>query len=284
MATWDNAAFEQAAASLARAWHAGRDQKGASLGDLVEKTARDEGLNPEQIRRLARITNGFAFNAIFKAAGAEKAAERYPDFEVADADVVIARLHKEVEAPAAKTAAEYPALDDQFAPLRERPEDFAGSEKRAAAVGHLEGIQAALGPAQSPYARYVAAKHAADEAAVVRTRHLRAWDEGMLALRAKLAEVGFDRDGFEVVAASLHGTAVVPELNALRELAGRPALPSDPEVYAKLAQHEVHRETAATALLAKTAAARVAWTEWKEVAARAAAEAQRAEDVLYGRG
>lgn len=284
MATWDNATFEQTALSLARAWHAGRDQRGASLGELVEKTARDEGLNPEQIRRLARITNGHAFNAIFKAAGAEKAAERYPDFEVADADVVIGRLRLEAAPPAEKAAAEYPALDDQFAPLRAGPDPFAGSEKRAAALGHLEGIQAALASTPTPYARFVAAKHAADEAAVVRTRHLRAWQDGMAALRAKIAEVGFDQDAFEVAAASIHGAHVVPELNTLREGTGRSPLPRDPEVYAKLAQREVHRDTAATVLLAKTAAARVAYAEWKEVAARAAAEAQQAEDVLYGRG
>lgn len=283
MATWNNTAFEQAAETIANAWHAGHDQRGASLNDLVEKTARDAGLNPEQIRRLARIANGHAFNAIFKAAGAEKAAERYPDFEVADGDTVIGRLHKETETLVSKTAAEYPSLEDQFTQLRDAPNPFEATEKRAAAVEHLRGIQLALGPSLSPYETFVRAKHAAEEAAVMRTRHQRVWSEGMAALRTKVAEVGFNLNRFEIASAALHGVSVIPELNELRAARGLPDLPLDRAACEKLAEYEVHREDALTKLLAKTSAARMEYATWKEVTERAEHVAKRAEDVLYER-
>lgn len=283
MATWNNDAFEKAAESIASTWHAGHNQRGASLNDLVEKTARDSGLNPEQIRRLARITNGFAFNAIFKTAGAEKAAERYPDFEVADADTVIGRLHQEAEALVSKTAAAYPSLDDQFAPHRNGANPLEDMEKRAAATEHLRGIQVALGPSATPYETFVRTKRAAEEAAVMRTRHHRVWEDGMAALRSKVAEVGFDLNGFEVAATSIHGAHVVPELNELRAARGLSALPLNQRVYEKLAEYEVHRENAATKLIAKTSAARAEYVTWKEVTERAENEARRAEDILHGR-
>ena len=69
------------------------------LNDVCEKMASEEALNPEEIRTLVRLSNVAMFQHMFREKDAAAAPDRHVEFEVADPEIVIGRLHKAAMSP-----------------------------------------------------------------------------------------------------------------------------------------------------------------------------------------
>lgn len=107
---WQPKDYELQAESIAKAFRAGVAVGGNDLGALIEKTARDNALLPEQIRRLGRAVNTAMFSETYN----EKTGnDRRVDFTPIDAEHLIEKLQA-TAAPlggGVKTAS-YPRLPD----------------------------------------------------------------------------------------------------------------------------------------------------------------------------
>jgi hypothetical protein len=234
MATWDNADFDREATAIARAFWAGRDQNGASLNELATKVARDNGLNPEQIRRLCRNTNTKAFEQ--KYAALKGQADRSPYFELADPEAVIENLRQTVAVAHTKQAeAEYPDLPDEYAPPPPNPKLFA-REKIAALTHEIDNF---LPSYRSPFVELRRAEKQAADLAIERHQLNFAWDDAINAIVEHTRYQNWNHDDFEKNAVALFGADVLPELNAIRYRCGRSELgegAAENEVKMKLAE------------------------------------------------
>lgn len=232
MATWDNADFDREATAIARAFWAGREQNGAPLNELATKTARDNGLNPEQIRRLCRNANTKAFEQ--KHASLKGEADRTPNFELADPEAVIQQLHQTIEQASTKHAeAEYPDLSNEYAPAHNGA--LFAQEKIATLYREVD---AALPPQRSPLVELRRAEKLAQEMTYERHALNFAWDEALSKVAAQTTYQGWNHAEFEKNAVALFGADVLPELNAVRHRCRLPAIAGDveeTEVSAKLA-------------------------------------------------
>lgn len=248
MATWDNADFDREATAIARAYWTGREQNGAALSELATKTARDNGLNPEQIRRLCRNANAKAFEQ--KHAALKGEPDRTPNFELADPESVIASLHHAVALSHTKQAeAEYPDLPNEYAPPDD-PSLFA-QEKVAALSHEIDGY---LGPRRSPIVELRRAEKIAAELAIERHQLNFAWDETLNAVASHASYQDWHHDDFEKNAVALFGAEVLPELNAVRHRCHLGALgdgAASDEVSAKLASLQAMWVGVPNALTAK---------------------------------
>jgi hypothetical protein len=232
MAQWDSTDFDREATAIARAFWAGREQNGAPLNELATKTARDNGLNPEQIRRLCRSANTKAFEQKHAALKGED--DRTPNFELSDPEAVISSLHQAVTAAHTKqAAAEYPDLPNEYAP----PVDASlfAREKVAALEGEINGY---LSPRRSPLVELRRAEKLAADLAVERHALNFAWDDALDGIAAQSRFQNWNHDDFEKNAVALFGADVLPELNAVRHRCRLSALGNgadEAEVSAKLA-------------------------------------------------
>lgn len=208
MSTWTNADFEHHAAEISRSFWAGQGQHGSSLSELATKVARDNTLNPEQIRRLCRTTNKVAFS--------QKHAEmtgtdRSPDFTPVDAEDVLSTLHAAISAPVVKVAAAlYPSLPDEYAPKPVVLEKVA---------------EAATAPKpRDPNVERIKLARQVDDYGHERRELNSAWEDKLTSLTSLAKLYDFDHDDFEKNAVALYGGEALPELNTLRAALGKEAL------------------------------------------------------------
>lgn len=214
MATWENSDFDREASAIARAFWAGHEQNGAPLSEIATKTARDNALNPEQIRRLCRQANTKAFEQ--KHAALKGAADRTPNFELADPETVIASLQSSVRAANTKeAAAEYPDLSDEY-----RPALRATDPAREKVAAFTSAIDAHLSPQKSPLVALRRAEKTAESLRMERHALNFAWDEALSKIAAQTKYLHWDHDAFEKNAVALHGADILPELNAVRQRCG----------------------------------------------------------------
>ena len=89
---WSLDDYTRKADELADVFCAGQGLGGNDLATLVEKAARDNALNPEQIRRLGRAANTSVFAR--KYAAKRGGADRRVDFEMVDSEEIIAHLQQ----------------------------------------------------------------------------------------------------------------------------------------------------------------------------------------------
>lgn len=216
MPHWNNQAFDKHATEIVNAWSATRGQGGASLNALVEKVARDNALNPEQIRRLCRVANSKAFNAAFEQMS-KTGGDRVVDFDTAKEDHVIGELHKTAAVAREKTAAEYPALRDELAEAR-NPVVEDPFPKQAYELGvHERTLNTLLGKDPPKTEQLLHLQKVAEE---MRGRRAYAGYRYRAAIE-KLGEaqrtIGYDRDKFERDALSVCGPDAVGVINTLRD-------------------------------------------------------------------
>lgn len=280
MPQWDNKAFDAHAGRLVDAWASTIGQGGASLTALVEKTARDHALAPEQVRRLCRVVNSKAFNARFEAMG-KLGADRVVDFDVAKEDEVIGALHQTAAPKTAAAAATYPALRDEFAELRTPAADPFPKEAHERRVAERE-LVAAIPPdppktAQLLHQQRVASElrgRIAFESARVR--------EAMSKLSAAARRVGFDVDDFEKNALAAHGVSALPAINVVRARVGREPLVLPAEKTAALLDRIVGRETPETRLVGAAIQAAAEEAAYKTAAATVDETIVRLRRELFG--
>lgn len=106
MSRWNEKQYLQHAQNIARD-HAA---SGVSLTSLSEKIARDNGLNPDEIRTLVRLSNVAAFQELFQKKASEGDSDRMVEFERGDPEAVIRRLVDQ-----ASVSAEPASLEHKYA-------------------------------------------------------------------------------------------------------------------------------------------------------------------------
>lgn len=270
MTAWANSDFEAAAAKLAATFLAGDGNAGASLDELVTKTAREASLNPEQVTRLCRSTNVLAFEQKF----ATLAGDRDVRFALADPGAVLNRLFDDASTKTASVAAaRYPELPDMWRRDADIELEMATTKL---ACEHAK-LAAALPDGPNTETRWLNAKAAAARHTDEARRCDTAWDVALRAAApAKLAAL----DAFEKAALAHLGESVVPELNLIREHLGVPAWDLDGEKLAALVDRLEVPATAATRLLKTAVEARLACLDHAARAHAAEAEATTAYAAL----
>lgn len=212
---WNPQDYTTHADRIADAFMSGLGMGGTPLIDLVEKTARDNALNPDQIRRLGSITNRAVFAR--KYARDKGQPDRRVDFELVDNEDVIGRIQGASKtAGVAARPASYPDLPDPRAP-------------------HLAKLAAEIpSPLHAP-SKPSAAKRYATVAKIASELpiELRILDESWCGDVSELA-ASFGKTGaqahrdFELNALGVLGAGVLVELNAVRDKLAMPLIADDP--------------------------------------------------------
>jgi hypothetical protein len=207
MASWTKEMFEHEATRIAQL----AIEKKGSLHELTVATAKLAKLNDEQIRRLARAVNSKAFNAYFEQR--KTAEDRFVSFDCVDPEKVITELSASKAAPYVESEREkkasYPDLPNEVVPARTPPKQ--PIEKTA------EVMARAVGPEEPPHKALIHWKAACDRLASDHRQLQIRWATGMDKLANKCRRLYWDHDSFEKHAVALYGSAVLPELQALRE-------------------------------------------------------------------
>jgi hypothetical protein len=213
MATWNESEYISRAAAIAKDFAASQKP----LTDLVEKVAREETLQPDEIRSLGRLTNVETFKELFRLkTGADKVVE----FEIADPEAVIRRLVSDAGAEPQsanifndKLASEYPEIPDYM------------REKRLGGTFDLpESVKVASDDAPVRTAPSYAVKHGLEQLkehfTVERLVEGGRWADKVAALAKtfnKAVGYGPSLAEFEKDAYAVHGANAVPELVGLHQ-------------------------------------------------------------------
>lgn len=223
--------YKRRADAIAAAFCAGEDVGGNDLATLVEKVAREERLNPEQITRLGRATNTAVFAAKYAAMRGQ--AHRRVDFTIVDPEAVIQKLQLSDGMPAAKLAAtRYPELPRPALPDITPPTEKVAAESR-------------LSPRELAARRADAVKLAKDLTTELEVLNLQ-WQAAVREAASPCRAMGHDHFAFEKAAVAVLGEDSLPELNAVRTVLGRPPLSATREKLAEARDHLVAAETPGT--------------------------------------
>src|ERR1035437_4373512 len=95
MPDWNEAEYVKRASDVARDFATLKKP----INDLCEKIARDESLNPDEIRTLVRLSNVAAFQQLCKDKAAAGAPDRMVEFDVGNPESVIQRIQSSGESP-----------------------------------------------------------------------------------------------------------------------------------------------------------------------------------------
>lgn len=251
MSNWAKNDFVQEANKIGAAFVAGESNGGASINDLLVKSAREHNLLPEQIRRLTRKTNETVFNLKHKA---KTAGDRYVEFDVGDDAKVISALMPTKVASINPEA--YPDLPDE---LETRRPGYVTEKVAEESIEKIASdIVDILGGPENAATKHLHWEKVAEvltsekEGAEIR------WNEAMTSLAHATKRASWNHDKFEKNAVGLYGTHAIPELNALRERVGISSrLPTDCEAkVASFRDHHVPEESEATRLLGRAINAR----------------------------
>ncbi len=212
MSNWDIKDFDSRGADIARAYFAGQSQGGCDLTSLVTKTARDNNLNPEQIKRLSRAANKNAFEQKFAALEGDSNG-RVVDFDVANEDAVISSLYHAAASTPKTASAHYPDIADERQVV---PDAQVFSKLAASPEENVDAIRRSLG-VDRPDREVLRLEKAANELCVREKSAEMRWEDSMSSLEGATKQLYWDHDAFEKSAVALHGATILPELNALRK-------------------------------------------------------------------
>lgn len=275
MPSWGNTEFEKAATDIAAAFLASQSQNGASLNALVEKTARDSSLNPEQIRRLCRRSN----TIVFENKLAQKNDE-YMEFNTADEEAVIRDIVGAESVVGTKTASAaelYPQLRDDFAkPVMTF--DKIATER--------ENIERSLDRSlRRPDAEvlYRRTKTAYEQLNSRAGQEDNRWQRLMGKVANASRGTYWDQDRFEADALCDGSTNVMPEVNAIREARGLTPYSVDLQKLAEQLDRIDGRPSAMSRLVKEAAEARIGAERCRQAAKIAAVRLRELERELYAR-
>ena len=232
------------------------------LNDVCEKMAADEALNPEEIRTLVRLSNVAMFQHMFREKDASAAPDRHVEFEVADPEIVIGRLHKAAMSPPEAAS----IMNDKLA--YEIP-DLMGAKRRGfeyEVVTEKVAQDLEVKPAKKDLVVLTMRKLAEE----YDTRRLSAsyrWETKMAELARlfnKAPGYGPNFLEFEKDAASEFGEAALPELLELR---GTLKVKGPRLDVAKLAEYHLAEESPYLPLLKEALDARADYTACEEAVA-----------------
>jgi hypothetical protein len=258
MANWNNKQYDESATAIAKQFHAASGQNGASLTELVEKTARENTLNPEQICRLTRIANVRAWEQKFAALGETNAPDRNVEFDLGDERAVISRLHKDAtlitEPTIDKTASYFPDLPNKMAEVRFPGQDSGIYEKyEKLASEYVPDLKV------SPGKETLKLRKIAEELEVRCKQASFTWKDSFQTLLTTTQKYNWNEDKqatLEKSALALYGTDILPELNTLRKLSNKEKINISNDKIASLNNYVCPTETPECLLLKKAAKAR----------------------------
>jgi hypothetical protein len=239
---WTAEDYSRHAQSITQAYCAAAGMGGATLESLVEKTARDSGLVPEQIRRLSRMVNTETFNA--KYAALKGSNDRKVQFDPVDAEKIINTMQTPaVQTQKTASANAYPDLPDPRA-IR--------FEKKASA------------PPVRTIDPEVRLRHllklAADIPLEMTGLDIR-WQSAIKHVASLIDHDGFDKVSMEKNALAVLGLDVLPELNAIRDSLKLPMLDMSREKFASIEDRLIGSETPITEKLREARTIRTAYAE-----------------------
>ncbi len=251
MATWDNKRYDEEATSIAKRFVAGMEQNGASLNDLVEKTARANNLNPEQIRRLTRVSNIRAWETRYEQMKTAADPDRNVEFQVGNDIEVIRRLHGVAKDTLSKTASvesprSFPDLGNEMDMIR-RPEPETPAHIKVAAAPEIDTRRLSM--------ELLKMERLAETIEVRQKASSLGWRGALEEVLRVTRNIDWSTEKhaqLERDAVNAYGMEVVPELNALRRLRGEPLLELSSEKVASLNDRVVARPNRLASLL-KTA-------------------------------
>lgn len=233
MPSWNEAEYVSRANEVARQFVVEKKP----LNDLCEKLARDEAMNPDEIRTLVRLSNVAAFQHLFK----DKQGDKMVEFDVGNPESVIQRIQSSVDDPPQPANIHNDKLA-QECPDMMREIRLGRKFDEAVKLAHEEVPER---PMKRDLAVILGRKLAA-EFDVERRVHGNVWEQNL----RKLAQVfrrapgyGQSFGEFEKAALAEFGLDAVPELTQLREDARLSAATYDTEKVAHLQERHVHEES-----------------------------------------
>lgn len=212
MKNWSKGDFTTEAEKLSSAFVAGFQNGGASINELLVKSAKDNCLNSEQIARLTRLTNVQTFNLLHKT---KEAGDQYVEYPLGDENHVIAQLHPTKEASASRS--DFPDLPDEIEshrPGRLGPAPKEPIQKIASDIDEL------LGPKERPDIEYMKWQKVAENLKSRMGQSEIRWEVEMRSLKDGSKFASWNHDEFEKTALALYGPDSIPELNSLRDELG----------------------------------------------------------------
>lgn len=241
MPRWNENEYVSRAGEIAKQYAVSRKP----LNDLAEKVAKENNLNPDEIRTLVRLANVSVFQELFKQK--EGTSDRMVEFETGDPEAVIRRLVDTAGAQQQsaninndKLASEVP---DQMRDKRRGFKDDPYVEKVASDA-----------PEKAPRQDIVAMnlRKLAEEFEIQQIIEARKWEEKVAELSLTFKRVGGygpKFEAFEKDAYAEHGMDVLPELTLIRSNCRLPAPAPDSEKVAMLVERHTTEETRELRLL-----------------------------------
>lgn len=230
---WRREQYEQAALDIAKNYVGNSGE--TSLTDLATKVAQDNGLNPEGVRTLVRLTNVSAFQELFpKKAGEDKNIE----FDLGDPEAVLAKLHSGVRDKLASVeheGAHRTFFNDFYGPMD-------SDEEKVAAAPEVEEVVEASMPPKIAAHTLTRVRNTLEEQ---REEHTQNWlvemEKGAQAYRALYGSpTPQEKLAFQNDVVALVGTGAAPELQLLTYLVeGKTAQVCDGADIEKVAEYHV---------------------------------------------
>ena len=235
-----------------------------SVTDACEKVAKEEALNPEEIRTLVRLSNVAMFQALFKQKDAEGQPDRNVEFEVGDPEVVIQRLHQ-AAAEGPQTAS---IMNDKLS--HEIPDLMAAKRRGFELDNSRPKVATDLEVTPGRIDMVVLnMRKLADEFESRRMSAGYRWEEKLAELNRvfnKAPGYGPSFPDFCRDALSEHGEKVAVELDCMRRDLKLKTLPVDEAERAKLAEFHVAEDSPALTLLKEAYDARMEYQACEEAA------------------
>lgn len=240
MARWNEAEFVQRAGRIAHDFAVTK----TSLNDLTEKVARDENLQPDEIRTLVRLANVATFQELFKNKDTSNGGDKMIEFESGDPEAVINRI----VSSAGSEPQSANIQNDKLASAWDVPDQM-----RETRLGRKfdepvqEKIAADDGPKPMRFDLAVLVmRKLSEDFGIERLRAGQAWEEKLNKLAAEFRKApgyGPTFDSFEKDAFSDHGMDAWPELKTVRESL---KMAQSPPAMAKVAELQARHVTETT--------------------------------------
>lgn len=263
MARWNEGEFVERASRIARD-HAVTKKP---LNDLSEKVARDENLQPDEIRTLVRLANVATFQELFKSKDTSNGGDKMIEFESGDPEAVINRIVDSAQNQP-QTAnisndklASWDAPDQMVEKRLGRPFDAPVQEKTAA---ELDAAHAGR-PMRKDLA-VLALRKLGSEFEVEAISAGRRWEDTMAKLAAEFRKApgyGPQYAAFEKDAFADHGMDAWPEIVCLRHDLRLPDIAPPNEKIAELQVRHVTEDTPQLRMLKQACETRAEHAKFK---------------------
>lgn len=245
MARWNETEFVERAGRIARDYAVSKKP----INDLSEKVARDENLQPDEIRTLVRLANVATFQELFRSKDASNGGDKMIEFESGDPEAVIHRIVDSAQSEPQsanihndKMSSAWEITDQMVETRYGHKFDVHGTEKTAAEMD----ASYAERPMRKDLA-VLALRKLADEFTVEKQSSGAQWEQALVKLAAEFRKApgyGPDYVAFEKDAFSEHGMASWPELVCMREALRLPVIEPSATKVAELQERHVTEDTA----------------------------------------